>query len=77
MEAREELERVAIACTGMCRELFTRASFLFPGLTKPQTGRLNKSPHTVHAIETRHRRQGPNLVSRLLTRAVLCRCRVA
>ena len=25
----------------------------FPGLTKPQTGRLNKSPHTVHEIANR------------------------
>jgi DNA-binding NarL/FixJ family response regulator len=28
---------------------------LFPDLTKPQTGRLNKSPHTVHAIANRHK----------------------
>jgi hypothetical protein len=26
----------------------------FPSLTTPQTGRLNKSPHTVHAIANRH-----------------------
>src|SRR5215470_10751682 len=28
----------------------------FPSLTTPQTGRLNKSPHTVHAIANRHRK---------------------
>jgi len=28
----------------------------FPGLIKPQTGRLNKSPHIVHAIANRPRR---------------------
>src|SRR5262245_39415516 len=27
----------------------------FLSLTTPQTGRLNKSPHTVHAIANRHR----------------------
>src|SRR5215470_5754216 len=27
----------------------------FPSLKTPQTGRLNKSPHTVHAIATRHK----------------------
>src|SRR5262245_60663442 len=31
-------------------------SRMVPNLTKPQTGRLNKSPHTVHAIANLHRR---------------------
>src|SRR5262245_8322006 len=35
------------------RELFTRACYL--DRTKPRPGRLNKSPHTVHAIANRHR----------------------
>src|SRR5215470_8994362 len=26
----------------------------FPSMTTPRTGRLNKSPHTVHAIANRH-----------------------
>src|SRR5262245_20744568 len=37
---------------GSGRELFTRARFL--DQAKPQTGRLNKSLHTVHAIANRH-----------------------
>jgi hypothetical protein len=46
------LERFAIACTGaVARVVYSRT---FPSLTKPQTGRLNKSPHTVHAIANRH-----------------------
>src|SRR5262250_2667782 len=48
----------------MWRELFTRAvarvvySRTFPSLTKPRTGRLNKSPHTAHAISNRSK-SGP------------------
>jgi hypothetical protein len=53
-EALKELERFAIAHTGAApRVVYSRT---FPSLTKPQTGRLNKSPHTVHAIANRHRR---------------------
>jgi hypothetical protein len=26
---------------------------MYPNLTKPQSGRLNKSPHTVHAFAIR------------------------
>src|SRR5215475_10552933 len=33
----------------------------FPSRTKPQTGRLNKSPHTVHAIANRHSRSSVDL----------------
>jgi len=48
-----DLERFANACTGaVARVVYARA---FPSLTKPQTGRLNKSPHTVHAIANRHK----------------------
>src|SRR5215510_2411364 len=28
---------------------------MFLSLTRPQAGRLNKSPHTVHAISNRHK----------------------
>src|SRR5688572_11468356 len=31
---------------------------LAPDRKKPQTGRLNKSPHTVYAIVNRHRKSG-------------------
>src|SRR5215813_6844414 len=45
--------RFANAYTGaVARVVYSRA---FPSLTKPQTGRLNKSPHTVHAIANRRR----------------------
>src|SRR5262245_41989132 len=45
------LERFAIACTGaVARVVYSR---MFPSLTTPQTERLNKSPHTVHAIANR------------------------
>ena len=46
------LARFAIACTGIrARVAYSRT---FPDQTKPQTGRLNKSPHTLHAIANRH-----------------------
>src|SRR5262249_47805843 len=62
------LERLAIACTGaVARVVYSRT---FPCLTMPQTGRLNKSPHTAHAIEIRTK------MSWLLTLR-LCRLKVA
>jgi hypothetical protein len=51
------LDRFTIAYTGAApRVVYSR---LFPDwtpdLTKPQTGRLNKSPHTVGAIANRRK----------------------
>src|SRR5512145_2087796 len=43
-------------------------SRLFPDRTRPETGRLNKSPHTLHAFANRHmNRLGVSVVAGLLT----------
>ena len=39
----------------MARVVYSRS---FPDQTKSQTGRLNKSPHTVHALANRHKLPG-------------------
>src|SRR5262249_52498932 len=42
------LDRYAVACVGLrARVVYSRQ---FPDQTRPQTGRLNKSPHTVYAF---------------------------
>jgi hypothetical protein len=49
-----ELERFANACTGLrARVVFSR---FLPDWTQPQSGRLNKSPHTIHAFANRYNR---------------------
>jgi hypothetical protein len=45
------LERIAIACKGVvARVVYSR---FFPDWTKPQSWRLNKPSHTVHATANR------------------------
>ena len=48
------IEESYVACVygNVARVVYSRT---FPSLLTPQIGRLNKSPHTVHAIANRHR----------------------
>src|SRR5262245_65775044 len=49
---RETLAVSKCVCGTVARVVYPR---LFPDRTKPQTGRLNKSPHSVHAFANRHK----------------------